>query len=268
MMEIKANNISINYELSGNGKSLTLIHGAGSNLNMWYKQVPVFSQHYQVLTYDVRGHGQTEVPEEELTTELWVEDLYALLKALNINETILLGFSMGGAIAIGLVLAHPEMVKALILSNTGGAAKRSEEEMRQMEERRQAQIIAIKERGMAASVKERIDSIFPHGFAERNPETIEKYISLVSRNDPGKYLRVMQRGGNPSAPPDLSKITCPTLIITGEYDPSGESAGKATKQAVNGSQLKMFPTGHYSALEVPEEYNETVLEFLAGAGLN
>ena len=52
-MKIKANKISINCEISGHGRYLTLIHGAGSNLNMWYKQVPVFSQHYQVLTYDV-----------------------------------------------------------------------------------------------------------------------------------------------------------------------------------------------------------------------
>ena len=69
-MKIKANNISINYEVAGSGEWLTLIHGAGDNLNAWYNQVPAFSQHYQVLTYDVRGHGQTELPEGELTTEL------------------------------------------------------------------------------------------------------------------------------------------------------------------------------------------------------
>ena len=125
-MKIIANGISMNYELIGSGRCLTLIHGAGDNLNAWFNQVPAFSQRYRVLTYDVRGHGQTEMTEEELTTELWVDDLYALLKDLSISETFLLGHSMGGAIALQFTLTHPKMVKALILSNSGGARGRSE----------------------------------------------------------------------------------------------------------------------------------------------
>ena len=107
-MKIQANGISMNYELGGSGRYFTLIHGAGDNLNAWYNQVPAFSQHYRVLTYDVRGHGQTELPEVELTMELWVDDLYALLKALNINETVLLGFSMGGQLPSDLPWSTPK----------------------------------------------------------------------------------------------------------------------------------------------------------------
>jgi len=272
LMKIEANKISIQYELSGSGRCFTLIHGAGTNLNMWYNQVPAFSQHYQVLTYDVRGHGQTELPEGELTTELWIEDLYALLKALNISETILLGFSMGGGIALGFTLAHSEMVKALILSNSGGAgagaAQRSEEEIRQMKASRQTQIEAIKKGGMAALVEERIGSTFSPGFAEKNPDTIERYKSIRLQNDPEGYLRVMQRMSRPTTPPDLSKIICPTLIIAEETDPSSGTAGKATQEAIRGSQLKTFPTRHYTALEQPQEYNETVLRFLARIGMS
>ncbi len=270
-MKVKANGISMNYELTGSGRCLTLIHGAGGNLNSWYNQVPAFSRRYQVLTYDVRGHGQTELPEGELTTELWVEDLYTLLKALNISETILLGHSMGGGIALRFTLTHPEKVKALILSSSGGggAPRRSEEEMHQMAARRQAQIEAIKKEGMEAVVKDRISRTFSPGFAEKNPETVERYKSVLLQNDPKGYLRVMQRMMRPTTPPDLSKITCPTLIIAGEYDPySGPVAAKATQESIRGSQLKVFPTGHPTALEQPREYNETVLRFLTGLGLD
>ena len=269
-MKIEANGISMNYELSGSGRCFTLIHGAGDNLNEWYNQVPVFSQHYRVLTYDVRGHGQTELPEGEITTELWVEDLYALLQALSISETILLGFSMGGAIALGVTVTYPEVVRALILSNSGGGApraQRSEEEMRQMEARRQAQIEAIRKEGMEAVVRDRISRTFSPGFAEKNPETVERYKSILLQNNPEGYLRVMQRMGRAATPPDLSKITCPTLIIAGENDALGGPAGKTTQEAIRGSQLKTFPTGHYTPLEQPQEYNETVLRFLAEVGL-
>ncbi len=267
-MKIKANGISMNYELSGSGRCFTLIHGAGDNLNAWYNQVPAFSRRYRVLTYDVRGLGQTELPEGELTTELWVEDLYALLKALNISEAILLGFSMGGAIALGFTVAHPEMVRALILSNSGGGARRSEEEMRQMAAQRQAQMEAIKKEGMEAEFKARVGSMFSPGFAEKNPKTVARYREIMLQNNPQGYLRVMQRMGRPATPPDLSKITCPTLIIAGEHDLyGGPEAARATQKDIRSSQLKVFPTGHPAFLEQPEAYNEAVLRFLAGVRL-
>ncbi len=263
-MKIMANGISMNYELVGSGKCLTLIHGAGDNLNAWFNQVPAFSQHYRVLTYDVRGHGQTELPEGELTTELWVDDLYAILKALNISETFLLGHSMGGAIARQFTLTHPEMVKALVLSNSGGAARPSEEDVRQREARLQAQIETIKKAGMEAVIKDRFSLILSPGFAEKNPETAERYKSVFLQNEPERYLRMMQRMGRFSVRSDLSKITCPTLVIGGEYDFGGPAAVKTTQEAIRGSQLKVFPTGHVPAIEVPREYNETVLTFLTG----
>ena len=66
-MKINANGINMNYELSGEGKCLVLIHGFTDNLTMWYNQVSDFSKQYRVLTYDVRGHCQTETPKGELS---------------------------------------------------------------------------------------------------------------------------------------------------------------------------------------------------------
>jgi len=268
-MKIKANGISINYELTGSGQYFTLIHGAGDNLNAWYNQVPVFSQHYQVLTYDVRGHGQTELPEGEITTEIWIEDLYGLLKALNISETILLGYSMGGSIALGFTIAHPEMVKALILSNSGtGRPPRGEGDMRQMQVRRQAQLEALRKEGMEAEFRDRVSRMFSQGFMDSHPETARRYKEILMQTNPEGYLKVMGRMGHPTPPPDTSKITCPTLIIAGELDfVGGADVGKASQKAIKGSKLKVFPTAHASAIEVPQEYNETVLNFLSEARL-
>jgi proline-specific peptidase len=268
LMKIMANGINVNYEFVGQGKFLTLIHGAGDNLNAWFNQVPAFAKRYRVLTYDVRGHGQTEIPDGALTTELWVEDLYALLKALNISETFLLGHSMGGAIALQFTLAHPSMVKALILSNSGGARPRgaeSSEAIRQMAANRQAQIDAIKKEGLEAVIKDRFNRMFSPGFMDKHPDTATWYRSVLLQNKPEGYLRVMEHmGGRTAVPPDVSKITCPTLVIGGEYDFGGPDGAKATQKAIRGSQLKIFPTGHAPAIEVPQEYNETVLKFLAG----
>jgi pimeloyl-ACP methyl ester carboxylesterase len=90
-MKITANGTSMNYQIAGDGDWLVLIHGAGDNLQAWYNQVPAFSKQYKVLTYDTRGHGQTDVTEREYTTGTWADDLHALLIALGVRRASVLG---------------------------------------------------------------------------------------------------------------------------------------------------------------------------------
>jgi 3-oxoadipate enol-lactonase len=253
-MKIIANGISLNYELAGGGQCLTLIHGAGENLNVWYNQAPFFSQSYKVLTYDVRGHGQTDQPKGEFPIEMCVEDLYELLNALGINETFLLGHSMGGRIALQFALKNPETVKALILSNCVGPGPKREEILQALE--------IFKSKGLEVSLNDRISRIFSPGFTERNPQAVEKYKSILL-NNPDAFFYTIRSVKPPTAPPDLNKISCPTLIIVGEYDHvTGPLAGKIAQETIRGSRLKIFSSGHAPFLEQPEEYNKTVIEFL------
>jgi 3-oxoadipate enol-lactonase len=268
-MEIKANGISMNYELTGKGRSLTLIHGGGDNVNAWYNQVPVFSKKYQVLTYDVRGHGKTELPKHPVNTELWVKDLKALLQALNIEETILVGHSLGGGITLNFTIAYPDMVKAIILSNSGlRPSPKNEDEKNQMEIFTQKNIERLKKEGLGNDVDGRLKAMFSPGFVEKNPGVAEKYKSMFLQNNLEGYIRVVEAMGIPDTSLDLKGITCPVLVIAGEHDPYvNPDAGKATQQAIPGAQLKILPSGHAPEMEIPQEYNNTVLGFLAEVGL-
>ncbi|HEY31744.1 MAG TPA: alpha/beta hydrolase [Dehalococcoidia bacterium] len=265
-MKIQANGISMNYEITGDGKWLTLVHGAGDNLEAWWNQVPSFSRNYKVLTYDVRGYGQTETPLGEYSTDILVEDLYELLKALGINETYLLGYSMGGRVVVGLTLSHPEMVKALIIANSGFAPmQRSEEEMQQMMKLREQRMKIVEEQGLEPIMDESTAMVFSAGWPEKNPEVIEQYKRIRLKNDPKSYLVAMRAMVWGAQPPDVSIIKCPTLIIGGESDGlMGVEGAKATHELIPGSQLVVMPTGHASAIEKPEEFNSAVLNFLAG----
>lgn len=270
-MKIRANGILINYEVTGSGKNFTLIHGAGDNSQAWYNQVPVFSQHYSVLTYDVRGFGQTELPPEpRLSREVWVEDLYALLKGLNISETILLGYSMGGSIALQFTLQHPEMVRALVLSNSGVGAVRTEPAMREMEERRQARMEALERAGTPGVVEDMLNLVFSADFRKNNPEAVQRYKEVLLQNDGKGYLRMTREVGMlpPIPASELANLRCPVLIIAGKYDQfSGPDAARAAQQAIRGSQVKIFPSGHCSLVEKPQDYNAAVLKFLSSVGL-
>jgi pimeloyl-ACP methyl ester carboxylesterase len=92
-MKINLDGVNLNYELSGAGPCLVLIHGFTDNLSMWFNQVPQLSKQFQVVTYDLRGHGQTETTGNEFSVDLLTKDLYELLKTLNIETVCILGYS-------------------------------------------------------------------------------------------------------------------------------------------------------------------------------
>jgi len=265
-MKLRANGILVNYEITGKGECLVLIHGAGHNLNGWYFQVPTFSQRYQVLTYDVRGHGETELGEPEGSQETWADDLFELLKTLNIDQAYVVGHSMGGGIAATLALTHPEVVKALVLSNSYGVGPFSEEEIEQAKERLKAPLARLDNEGMSCVVEQRLETSFSPGFVERNPAFIEWYRKMVPQTRADNYSKIITALLQRTAP-DFTKVTCPTLIIGGEYEGTrGPEAGRRVQQMIPGSELRVFPTGHHPFLEQPETYNAAILQFLAKVG--
>jgi pimeloyl-ACP methyl ester carboxylesterase len=260
-MKARANGITMNYELAGEGDCLTLIHGAGDNLHMWYEQVPVLSQRFRVLTYDIRGFGETEYPEGDVGLPLLAQDLYQLLQVLAVDRAFVLGYSMGGRIGLQLAIDHPETVKALILANSGvGVAPPAPEAVE-----RRKRLVAMLERGAAEAVAEQMTAAsFSPGLKERDPAKFERYKAVKLRNDPQRFARVWGAAAT-SSPLDLSRLSCPVLVIAGEQDSFMLlGAARATHTAIANSQMEILPTGHAAAIEAPEEFNRIVLEFLAG----
>jgi 3-oxoadipate enol-lactonase len=281
-MKIKANNINMNYDVKGKGENLVLIHGAGDNLNMWYHQVPVFSKSYCVITYDVRGAGKTDSPKGDYSMPLLAEDVCELVKAIAfVNlmsvdsmeqmmkaqkpeeaQCFLLGYSMGGRIALEAAINHPQMVKALVLANSGVGLARPAPDAA---ERRQALMELLSKGDMKKVTEMMTTSAFSPGFRSKNPSEFDKYMKVKLQNKADGLARTMQTLGSATTPPDLSKVKCPVLIIVGENDAyMGVEQGKQAHEAIAGSKLLILPTGHASAIEAPDRFNSAVLEFLSG----
>lgn len=260
-MKIKANDILMNYEIKGKGQNLVLIHGAGDNLNMWYHQVPVFSKSYQVITYDVRGSGETESPEGEYSISLFSEDVYELMKAIGVKNAYFLGYSMGGRIALELALNHPELVKALVLANSSPVlAPPTAESI----ERRRAMLEPLDKGDMKAFAEMMTTNAFSPGFRSSHPVEFERYMKVKLQNQPQGIARIMRLLGVPASPPDLSKVKCPVLLVVGENDLyMGAEQGEQAHKAIASSKLVILPTGHAAAIELPERFNSAVLEFLS-----
>ena len=118
MPKIKTNNIELYYEVYGAGQPLVLISGLGYPLWQWHKMVPFLAEHFQVITFDNRGVGQSDKPAGPYTAQMLATDTAGLLDALGIEKAIIAGHSMGGFVAQAMALDFPQKVAKLILCST------------------------------------------------------------------------------------------------------------------------------------------------------
>ena len=118
MPRIKTNNVELYCEIHGEGKPLVLISGLGYSSWQWHKLVPFLAEHFQVITFDNRGVGQSDKPAGPYTAQMLAADTVGLLEALNIVTATIMGHSMGGFIAQAIALDFPKRVDRLILCST------------------------------------------------------------------------------------------------------------------------------------------------------
>ena len=123
-MPIKANGISINYQIDGREGApwLVLSNSLATNLTMWDAQARDLSGSFRVLRYDQRGHGKTEAPAGRYSFDMLIADALALMDALEIERANFCGLSMGGATALGLAQRHPDRIARAIVCDSGCAS--------------------------------------------------------------------------------------------------------------------------------------------------
>lgn len=123
MPQASVNGIELHYQQIGEGPPLVMIHGITGNLGIWHLEiVPALMSEYQLTTYDLRGHGYSEVPPRGYTTADHASDLRNLLDALGIERPHILGHSFGADIALHFAIMFPERVNRLVLVEPAIAA--------------------------------------------------------------------------------------------------------------------------------------------------
>jgi pimeloyl-ACP methyl ester carboxylesterase len=256
----EVNGTQLYYEVVGEGYPVVLIHAGKLDGRMWDDQVGEFAKHYKVVRYDVRGYGKSEMPQKPYSD---VEDLYDLLKFLNVEKACLLGLSMGGKIAIDFALEHPEMVDALIpvATDLSGFNWSNEKTMRGY----QSILETARDDDESKAVEMWLH--FPlFAPAMENPAIAPKIREMVQENSHVFLLNPwLRRPLKPPALGRLSEIRVPTLIIVGDRDVSDIIAIADTLEAdITGAKKMVIPgTGHLVNMEKPEEFNRIVLDFLS-----
>ena len=237
------NGVSISFETTGSGASVTLVHGVGSNLESWDNVVPALAARFQVLRYDLRGHGQSAKPPGPYALGDFVQDLRALLDGCGVATTRLVGFSFGGLIAQAFTLQYPERVRRLAVLAT--VAGRTPAERRAVLGRAEA----LATGGATGTVEAALERWYTSEFRAAHPEILAQTRDRVLRNDPAGYAAAYRVFAEGDLLEHLHRLRCPTLIATGEHD-SGSTPDMARRmhEQIAGSQLVILPRYRHGLL--------------------
>ena len=266
MSKIKTNDIELYYETYGGaGQPLVLISGLGYPLWQWHKMVPFLAEHFQVVTFDNRGVGQSDKPAGPYTAQMLAADTAGLLDALGIEKAIIAGHSMGGFIAQAMALDFPKKVAKLILCSTNFGGPHhvpvTAEAMKVLTDVTSDALTRLKN-GLAVSTAP--------DWSEKNPEMIEEWIQWRVANpiDPAPYQAQLAIGLGlmteaAAFENKLERLNVPTLILFGTHDkvvPPANASLLAGKIA--GSKVVIFPdAGHFFPIEIAEAASRAIVEF-------
>ncbi len=262
--------ININYKVFGEGFPLVLIHPFSASLEFWAPQIEKLSPKYQIIAYDVRGHGLSSAPagEENYTLDILVEDLHHLLEHLGVAKAYIGGLSLGGAISLGYAGRHPDTVKALLICDIHGGFQPPSDPAIQaaMDEGREKGERYARERGMADFARRQIATGTAFPPVPKDEALQEQHVERMARFPVNGYIGVgrarpweaeWQRQA-------ADNINVPTLITVGSDDlPMVVSGTRILHEHIKGSRYVVIKGSvHETARWRPDLFTQAVIEFL------
>ncbi|MGI8586181.1 MAG: 2-succinyl-6-hydroxy-2,4-cyclohexadiene-1-carboxylate synthase [Chloroflexia bacterium] len=267
MSLLKVNGVRYNVECAGEGEALLLLHGFTGSAATWVLLTATWARRFHTIAVDLLGHGGSDAPTDPARygMEPTVADLAALLDVLGVERAYLLGYSMGGRVALHSAAAHPQRVGALILESASpGLADPSERAARVTGD--EALADGIERKGVPTFVA-RWEALPLWASQARLPEATRErlHTQRLANSALGlaNSLRGLGTGAHPPLYDRLPALPMPTLLITGELDPKFTAIARAMSAAMPNAQMAVVPNaGHAVHLEQPGAFGTLVTEFL------
>ena len=248
MAYIDRDGVKVYYEVHGQGQPILLSHGYSATSQMWQGQVEAFPG-YQVIAWDMRGHGQTDSPEDQsLYSEAHtVDDMAAILAECGASKAIIAGLSLGGYMSLAFNVRYPEKVRALMLFDTGPGYKN-----------------ATAREGWNETSEKRAVAFETKGFGAMGGSAEVRVSSHRSADGLARSARGMLAQFDARIIESLPNITVPTLVLVGANDQPFLGASEYMAAKVPGATKVMIPdAGHSANIDQPAAFNAAVTSFLA-----
>lgn len=255
MPTLTVNQIEMYYEIAGEGEPLLLLHGLGSSSRDWEKQVPHFVDHYQVITCDLRGHGQTSKPRGPYSMAQFAGDVSALLTELGLASVHLAGISMGGMVAFEMAICSPNLLKSLTIINSYPQTRIETFKDRLLVWRRFLLLDLLGVQRMGAVLA---GNLFP-GQDDLQAQFVERW----AENDKRAYRESLRAIVGWDVEDRIHEIVCPVLIIASDQDYFPLEEKQAYARKMRNVQLMVIEDArHAVTAEKPEQFNRVLDEFL------
>ncbi|WIY60822.1 2-succinyl-6-hydroxy-2,4-cyclohexadiene-1-carboxylate synthase [Bacillus arachidis] len=266
-MKVMLEGVAYEYEVVGSGEPLLLLHGFTGSMETWRSFISSWSKQFQVILVDLVGHGKTESPEEITHYDIQnvSRQMTALLDHLHIEKAHILGYSMGGRLAITIACLYPNRVKSLLLENcTAGLEMESDRQERRAKDEQLADRIELE--GIDAFVS-RWENIPLFATQKRLSRDVQEAVRTERlANHPrglANSLRGMGTGAQPSWWNQLEELSMPVLLMNGESDPKFFQILKNIKKCIPHAEfVKIDGAGHAIHVEQPQKFDTIVKGFL------
>ncbi len=248
MPYVDRDGVKIYYEVHGQGPAILLSHGYSATSRMWAGQVEALRDRYRVIVWDMRGHGESDSPEEQeqYSEAATVADMAAILDACGVERAVIGGLSLGGYMSLAFHLAYPQRTRALMLFDTGPGYRNPKG--------REA---------WNATAFRRAEALEREGLAALGQGAEVRIAQHRSAAGLAKAARGMLAQFDSRVIDSLEHIRVPTLVLVGELDEPFLGATEYMAAKIPGAKKVVIPqAGHAANIDQPDAFNRAVLEFL------
>lgn len=250
--------VRVHHETAGpdDAPAVVLSASLGSDLRMWEPQVAPLAQHFRVVRYDHRGHGQSPVPDGPYRIEELADDLLGVLDQLGIERAHLCGVSLGGMVGMQLAAMAPDRVDRLVLCCTsaklGTPASWHD------------RAAVVRARGVRAVADAVWGRWFTPAFDDRHPGEARELRSMLEATPTEGYAACCEAIALMDLVPLLARIRAPTLVLAGADDPATPPEhGRAIVEAVPDARLMILPHArHLANVEQDDAVTSVILQHL------
>ena len=252
------NGLTTHYTLEGSGEGIPLvfINALGTDLRIWDAVVTHLTNRHPILRFDKRGHGLSDCPPAPYSIRDFSSDLFGLLEQLGISQTILVGISVGGMIALDFAASWPERVHSMVLCDTApviGTADLWNE-----------RINKLRADGMGSMAEAILARWFAPTFKEKSPAAYQGYYNMLTRMPVEGYTGTCEALRDADLTQATRTIEAHTLILCGTEDVSTPpDLVRGFVELMPDAEFQAIPgAGHSTCIEQPDLVAEQIKRFL------
>lgn len=256
MRVLAANGAMLHWRQDGDlkGTPVVFANSLGTDLRLWDAVLPLLPSGFRFVRFDKRGHGLSSLPKGPCDMDVLSQDAAALIDGLELKNVIFVGLSIGGMMGLNLAAMRPDLVRALVLSNS--AARMGTPQMWH------TRIKSIEAGGIATQADPILDRWFGSAFRRRSD--VAAWRAMLTRTDKAGYLAACDAIRNADLGPKLADLSVPMLAISGAEDGACPAeATRATAEQVARARFEIIPAvGHLPCVEDPVSYAALLGAFL------